>query len=177
MERDVVEIPAGVRPRGFTAERKVIAASAALYAASLILPAIAETYPGGMRIDEQGYLILAMGWMGILIGQVGWFANPVWLLAVVLLWRRRWTGAARASGAAVLLGAVSFALYSTGIPSDSGDTIKAGLLIGFWVWWSSLWVLAAGAVTLRRRARPTEVASRGDAWRTESPSGSRNPSS
>ena len=115
-------------------ERPVIAASAVLFAASLILPAIAETYPGGMRIDEQGYLILAMGWMGILIAQVGWFANPLWLLGLILLWRQRWKGAAIASVLAVLVGAVSFMLYRTGLPSDSGATIKAGLLVGFWVW-------------------------------------------
>lgn len=158
MGRDFIEKTAGARPRGFTAERKVIAASAVLYAVSLILPAISETYPGGMRIDEQGYLILAMGWMGILIGQVGWFANPAWLLAVVLLWLRRWKGAARASVVAVLLGAVSFALYRTGLPSDSGATIEAGLLIGFSAWWGSLWVLAAGAVVLgRSRAALREV--------------------
>jgi hypothetical protein len=132
MGRDFIETPAGAPSRGFLAGRRVIAASALLYAVSLVLPAIAETYPDGMRIDEQGYLILAMGWMGILIGQVAWFANPIWLLAVILFWRRRWKGAARASVAAVLLGAVSFALYSTGLPSDSGATIRSGLLIGFW---------------------------------------------
>ena len=55
-------------------ERLVIAASAVLYATSLLLPAIAD------RRDTD------------------------------------------------------FALYWTGVPSDSGETIHAGLLIGFWVW-------------------------------------------
>lgn len=146
-----IERPAGApaqapAARWLTSERGIVLASVVLYLVSLGLPAIAELYPGGGRIDTAGYLVLGMGMIGLLAGQIGWFANPLWLLGAILLWRRRWTGAATAAAGALLVGSASFFLQRTGMPSDSGDNIPTRLLIGFYVWWASLWVLAIGAV-------------------------------
>jgi hypothetical protein len=130
-------------------------ASLALFALSLVLPAFREV---GLRADaEAGYVILATGYFGALVGQVAWFANPLWVAALVYLLRRRWKAAAIAACLAVGVAAESLLLYSTGIPSDSGRTIPVRLLAGFWVWWSGLWVLAAGALVLWRRHREADV--------------------
>ena len=83
------------RSRWLAPERLIVLASAMLYLASLPLPAIAETHPDGVRIDEAGYLLLAMGWAGLLAGQIGWFANLLWIVAAIVLWMRRWTSAVK----------------------------------------------------------------------------------
>lgn len=98
-------------------------------------------------------MILGTGYFGVLAGQVAWFANPLWAAGLFYLLRRRWKAAAICASLAVVVAAESFLLYSTGFPSDSGATIPVRLVAGFWVWWSSLWVLAAGALVLWRRHR------------------------
>jgi len=93
-----------------------------------------------------------------MIGQLGWFANPLWAAGLVFLHRGRWKAASIAGVLAVLVAADSFALYHTGIPSDSGRTHPfSGLRIGFYVWWASMWVLAAGALLLWRGQRAAEA--------------------
>jgi hypothetical protein len=125
--------------------------STALFALSLALPALREV---GLGVnDERGYMVLATGWAGLLFLQFAWFANGFWVAGMVYLHQRRWKAAASAAGLAVLIGAESFLLYSTGFISDSGNKIPVRLLVGFWVWWGSLWVLAAGAILLWRRQR------------------------
>lgn len=155
----------------------MVAASALLFAASLALPALAETHSDGVRIDELGYVLLETGWAGLLIGQIAWFANPLWVLGAILLWRGRWKGAAKAAVGALLVGSVSFFLMRTGVPSESGPSITARLLVGFYVWWASLWVLAIGAVVYWLQTRPKGTAPPDDEWPGERRSGSRNRSS
>jgi hypothetical protein len=136
-------------------KRLVVSASVVLFALSLVLPALGEGELG-VRV-EPGYMILGTGYFGVLFGQLAWFANPLWVAGLVYLIRRRWKAAAICASLAVVLAAESFLLYSTGFPSDSGATIPVRLLAGFWVWWSSLWVLAAGALVLWRRHRKPDV--------------------
>jgi len=152
METERRPVPASTHP---LKPRVIIFTSVALFALSLVLPALREV---GLRADaEAGYVILATGYFGALVGQVAWFANPLWVAALLYLFRRRWKAAAVAACLAVGVAAESLLLYSTGIPSDSGRTIPVRLLVGFWVWWSSLWVLAAGALVLWRRHREADV--------------------
>jgi hypothetical protein len=127
----------------------------ALFALSLALPALREV---GLGVPaDRGYLILAMGWAGLLVGQVGWFANAFWAAGLIYLGLRRWKAAAIAATLAVLVAADTFMLYRTGVPSDSGKIYATAILPGFYVWWGSLWVLAAGAVLLWRRHREADA--------------------
>jgi hypothetical protein len=136
---------------GVRESRRIVVASAALYALSLGLPALREV---GLGVPaERGYVIFATGWAGLLIRQFAWFANALWVASLVYLQLRRWKAAAVAASLAVLVAADSFVLYSTGIVSDSGSKIPIRLMVGFWVWWASLWVLAVGATVLWRRHR------------------------
>lgn len=130
-------------------------ASVALFAVSLALPALRQV---GLGIgDDRGYVVMATGWAGLLIGQVGWFANALWAAGLIYFARGRWKAAAVTAGLAVLVAADTFILYRTGFPSDSGRVHAAEILPGFWVWWASLWVLAVGAVVLWRRHRAVDA--------------------
>ena len=151
----IVERPApaaaSASPPWALSRRAVIGVSSGLYALSLALPALREV---GLGVpDERGYMVLATGWAGVLFLQFAWFANAFWAAGMVYLHRRRWRDAAAFASVAVVVAAESFLLYSTGFISDSGRRIPVRLLVGFWVWWASLWVLAAGAIVLWRRHR------------------------
>jgi len=135
--------------------KRVILASVAVYGLSLGLPAIREV--AGGRPGDRGYLVLATGLIGALFGQFGWFANGLYALGLIQLSRHRWKAAAIAAALAVLLAADSFMLYRSGFPSDSGASHPVSLQSGFYVWWGSLWVLAAGALVLWRGQRVTAV--------------------
>jgi len=129
--------------------------SVALFAVSLTLPALAQV---GLGVDDdRGYMVLAMGWAGVLFGQFGWFANAYWAAGLVFLARRRWKAAAVTASLAVLVAADTFMLYRTGFPSDAGGSHAVKILAGFWVWWASLWVLAVGAIVRWRRHRRVDV--------------------
>jgi len=139
--------------RALTA-RHVAYASVALYLLSLPLPAIHEV---GLGVGPtRGLGILATGYFGFLFMQLGWLANVFWVLGVILLARQQWKTATILAALAVVVAADSFVLYATGFPSDSGHNYAVTLMYGFWVWWASLWVLAAGAFLLWRRARAAE---------------------
>lgn len=150
----VEERPAPEPPRRALTARHVALASVALYLLSLALPAIHEV---GLGVaPTRGLGILATGYFGFLFLQLGWLANVFWVLGLVFLARRRWKRAAVLAALAVVVAADSFVLYATGFPSDSGHNYAVTLMYGFWVWWASLWVLAAGAYLLRRGALAAE---------------------
>jgi hypothetical protein len=153
----IVEQPAPAAPASpprISLWGAVPCASVGLFALSLALPALGEV---GLGVpDDRGYLILATGWAGILFGQFGWFANGFWVAGLIYLSLRRWKAAAIAAALAVLVAADTFMLYRTGFPSDSGNSHAAAILAGFYVWWASMWVLAAGAILLWRRHRAAD---------------------
>jgi len=151
---DIVEPPASAAapaPAPPVTAKRVIFASVAVYALSLGLPAIREVASG--RPGDRGYLVLTMGMLGVLFGQFGWFANGLYALGLIQLSRHRWKAAAIAAGLAVLLAADSFMLLRSGFPSDSGTHHPVAFQSGFYVWWGSLWILAAGALLLWRGQR------------------------
>jgi MYXO-CTERM domain-containing protein len=141
-------VSASVAPRP-REQSAVVFASVALYALSLALPALRQVGLG--TPDERGYIVMATGWVGILFGQFGWFANLFWAAALIQLARGRWKAATVTAWLAVLVAADTFVLYRTGFPSDSGRSHSAAILVGFYVWWGSLWLLAVGALVLWRR--------------------------
>jgi hypothetical protein len=59
-------------------------------------------------IDEEtaqsGYVILRHGWMGILIGQIAWYANVLFLAALVTVPLRKFNAGMWLSSAAFVLG-------------------------------------------------------------------------
>src|SRR6185295_895936 len=57
-------------------------------------PALVFTSTSGSTEAWPGFRALAVGWLGILVGQVAWCANPVMGLSPIFLLFRRWLTAA-----------------------------------------------------------------------------------
>lgn len=86
--------------------------------------------------DVQGYWVLALGWVGLVIFQFSWFANPLNLLALLLVNKH--------PTQALLLSTIAFILASqtlefSEIPSGTslGKIYIKELGLGFYVWYSA----------------------------------------
>lgn len=100
--------------------------------------------------------MLAMGWLGPMIGQFGWLANLPWIVAVVLLIFRLWTPAFILSLLAFLVGFSSLTILHKEMLLDEGGENKAIVLAlgpAFYLWMVALVLPAlAAALGWRRRA-------------------------
>lgn len=83
--------------------------------------------------DVHGYWILLAGWLGFLFFQFAWFANPLTVLALLLMRKHPWY-ALLSSALALLCMSQAFLFYE--IPSDAkGNTIAIlSRGIGFYCW-------------------------------------------
>lgn len=133
--------------------RRLLQLSLALYVIACLLPALAfrdgGTDPAVYRLDVQsGGQVLGMGWMGAFIGLWGWYANPFWAVAVLLLWRQRRTAARLCALFAVVASAATFSLQpGRSIPADEANVKKLyfeSFRAGCYVWLAAL-ALTAGA--------------------------------
>ena len=117
----------------------VLAASLAMYAYSLSLPALLfqhrDALPGGH--------ILAWGWWGILMLQFAWIANPAYAFAVLCYAKRKQAYAAIACVVALFLGLTSFQAQEWWFNEGSGTPIL-GLGLGFRIWLLSFLILLVG---------------------------------
>ncbi len=131
------------------------ATSLFLYAVACALPCLEyETFAGEREI-WFGYSILLQGWMAILVGQVAWLANPVWLLAMLFFVFRRWSLAITASLGGLLLAGSALLLFRQNVVLniEGGIIPQQRPLIGVAVWLLSQVVLFSGAVLMRHRQR------------------------
>ena len=83
--------------------------------------------------EIHGYWILLTGWLGFLFFQFGWYANPLTVLALLLMKRHPWW-ALLTSALALLCMSQAFLFYE--IPTDAkGSTIAiVSRGIGFYAW-------------------------------------------
>ena len=104
-----------------------------LVAAVLFLLSMADTVFITTQQHIKGYWVLLTGWMGFVIFQFAWFANPLTILAL-LLFRRRAIWAMLASTLALLC--VSQAFIFEDLPIDtSGEYIEVVARgNGFYYW-------------------------------------------
>ena len=103
-----------------------------------------------------GIQTLAMGWMGLAVEQVAWFANPVMVLSVIFLLARRWLTSAVIALVALIIASDTWLLFSKDIPADEGGVNKMKLVhigIGCFFWLASIVAIMIGAVVLRLRGR------------------------
>jgi hypothetical protein len=131
------------------------ATSLFLYAVACALPCLEyETFAGEREI-WYGYAILLEGWMAILVGQVAWLANPLWLLAMLFFVFRRWSLALTCALGGLLLAGSALLLFRQNVVLDIGGGIipQQRPLIGVPVWLLSQLVLFIGAVLMRHRQR------------------------
>lgn len=104
-----------------------------------------------------GLRILVLGWMGILVGQFAWLANPLWVVGLCLLAFRKWSAAAIVSGLSLLFALNTLALFVMPLPADEASVNKTSLVqfrIGFYFWLASLVLLFAKAFMMRAPSRP-----------------------
>jgi hypothetical protein len=129
--------------------RQIIGAVAlVMWVASLILPVETDC---GFSYANQGYLILASGWLGVLMFQFGWFANPfmLWVMGRLLFDKR--SGIIPAIIGLVL--ALNALAWKT-TPTDNGYNTICARHSGFYVWIACAALLAAVALIgmIRHRA-------------------------
>lgn len=102
--------------------------SAVLFCISMVETTYVTTEQG-----IRGYWVFVTGWMGFIIFQFAWYANPLTLMALLLLRKHPWW-ALISSGLAILAMSQAFLFHE--IPMDtSGNTItiiERG--IGFYSW-------------------------------------------
>jgi hypothetical protein len=130
------------------------AASLFLFVASCALPCLEIDQEG--RVVWYGYRVLLMGWMTLLVGQMAWLANPLWLAGMFFFLFQRWTLSLGCALIGLSLAATSLLFFGwgeVGIPVqvDEGIVAAKRLRVGAYVWLSSLLVLFMGAAHLRRR--------------------------
>jgi hypothetical protein len=104
-----------------------------LIAAVLFLLSMADTVFVTTQQPIKGYWVLLTGWMGFVIFQFAWFANPLTLLSL-LLFRRR-TGWALVSSSLALI-CLSQAFMFDNIPVDTtGKSIEILARGGGFYYW------------------------------------------
>lgn len=83
-----------------------------LYALSLASPAFSfvKTFPpynsstGSPNIEVMdGLTVLLIGWLGCLIWQFGWLANPIYYLSLYCLWAEHWKVIIATNGLAIVV--------------------------------------------------------------------------
>ena len=88
-----------------------------------------------------GLRALAVGWSGIFAGIVAWFANPLWVAALVLaFFRKAWPGAIVGT-IALMVALTVFNVLGRELPADEGGVNKTrivAVLSGGYVWFASI---------------------------------------
>ncbi len=118
------------------------------WAVALVLYCVSLAIPGLHLADgtrEFGWVILVFGWVvGILIAELAWFANPVFLIGIILLSSGQKRSAGLLGLAALVLGALSYRARSW--TSTEGVTEIVALGAGFYVWMLAFVILASSLV-------------------------------
>jgi hypothetical protein len=128
----------------------VIAPSVLCFVAACATPAL--VLDGKEHTVMFGAQALLEGPLAVLIGQLSWLANPLWLLATLLVLLSRFKGATAVSLAAFAVANHAWALFGREIPGDEGGVTKLYLTsihLGFYLWLLSFLILATGAAIAR----------------------------
>jgi hypothetical protein len=129
-----------------------------LFGLSLVAPAAFESKYGIARACTQGdwhhgYALFLIGPLGLLIGQVGWLANPLMLAAALL--RRRKATAIMLVLLAILLIVITSASFTT-MPNDVAGNPICRLGIGYYLWWLLSSIALLGAIIIYKPGTPAE---------------------
>lgn len=103
-----------------------------------------------------GGFILLIGWAGLFTGVIAWFANPVGLVAVLLLILRKFKAAFVTGLVAVGLAATTLMLFVQDLPGDEGGVTKsrlAVLLPGFYLWLIAIGLIPVSAYLFGMKGR------------------------
>ncbi|MCF6190765.1 MAG: hypothetical protein L3J51_09815 [Cocleimonas sp.] len=95
--------------------------------------------------DIQGYWILALGWIGLIIFQFSWFANPLNLLALLLV-NQRPIVALLLSIVAFILASQTFIFVEIPTGTSSGKIHIKELGLGFYIWYLAQGLFLLGII-------------------------------
>src|SRR5215471_5022620 len=95
----------------FRARLVMLLPSLLLYLVACVTPAIDFLKNGVEPMSWYGVEALGLGALGVLIGQYGWFANPLLLLSFMLVLFRRFIAASVFAVLAVAVAMHSFSLF------------------------------------------------------------------
>jgi hypothetical protein len=126
--------------------RIVPVAACGLFIIACCLPAL-EFNKEHARDVTMGLNVLVVGWSGIFAGVTGWYANPVWLFAIIMSFVGNNKLAAAGSLLALLIGLTTCSTIGKLLPADEGGVTHmtlVKLLPGAYVWLLSLSVPMLG---------------------------------
>ncbi len=123
--------------------------SMVLYVAACLTTALIFKREGSPNEAMPGWNVLAVGWVGMLINQWGWFANLFLLLGLIFGFLRLFRAGKISTSIALLVSAVSIPmLFSQDVPANEGGVGPpfklAELGIGCWLWLGSQLLVLAG---------------------------------
>ncbi len=113
--------------------------SSGLYLVSLTLPGFILKYDWDVSFNDNiwyGYNILAMGGLGIFVGQYAWYANPLFFLALLFIFFKLYRAATITSLLCFLVGinAIFFEKFPKNEGSSTDNYIIDHLGLGYYVW-------------------------------------------
>ena len=121
--------------------KMVLLASLALFIVACCIPALQFHKSQGGDDIMIGAGVLGVGWSGIFAGVFAWYANPVWLLGLIMDFVGKPRFAAVAGLIALAIGCTTFTLIGKMLPADEGGVNQMTLvktLTGCYVWLASL---------------------------------------
>lgn len=128
----------------------LVAISAVLLAIACVLPVL--VFSESQQETWFGWSVLVIGAFGIFIGQIGWIANPILVLAWLASLLRWWIASAVIAFFGLIIALSSFRIVGQSIPMDEAGMRHATvsfLHIGFYVWLLSFLAMIAGPIALR----------------------------
>ena len=136
-------------PRTPFMSNTVLIASIVLFIVACCLPALEFKNSQGPNDVMLGLRALVVGWSGFFAAVFAWFANPCWLLGVILLSLRKPISGGVLGLIAVAIACSTFKTVGIELPGDEGNVTRTTiirLLPGFYVWIASLLSLPLAAL-------------------------------
>ena len=137
----------------------VVALGLAAYIAACAAPALG--FESVERASEparvmKGFEAALLGWQAVFVGNLGWMANPLLFLSLLLILLRAWKMAAIFATLGLLCALHSLALLGERIIADEGGVthmVMSELHSGFYLWLASLLIAVAGSLWWWQRDR------------------------
>jgi len=123
--------------------------SLALFVLACAMPALEFKNSKGVHDVMLGLRALVVGWSGVFAAVMAWYANPFYLLGVVLAYFRQPMLAALAGLVVIAIAVTVFSVVGRELPGDEGNVTKTTvikLLPGCYVWLTSMILLPIAAL-------------------------------
>ena len=127
----------------------VLIASVVTFVVACCLPALEFKNSNGPNDVMLGLRALAVGWSGLFAGVMGWYANPVWFVGLILGLLRKPILVALAGLIAIGIAATTFSIVGRELPGDESNVTKTTvikILPGCYVWIASFALLTLSAL-------------------------------